>query len=139
MHTIGGMPVRDAKKGITITITAQDIAKGVPKSESSCAAAVAIIRQESCTMARVHLSRIYIKRNGHWDMYNTPGALRNELIVNDRNGEFQPGEYSLKPIPKAQRERRGKAHTLGAPKHGRPGHERKYHVIEGVRPRGANR
>lgn len=145
-HMIDGKPVFDAKKKLLVKITNEDVVQGERRSSGACAAAIALMREEGCTRARVHLSRTYIERNGHWEMYKTSAALRNEVIVHDRDGKFEPGEYFLNPIPKADIVRRGKRMGSNKPgardkgsKNRTPKKARlKPHVVHGVRPRGAN-
>lgn len=139
MH-IDGKPVKNLTKKIDITITAVDCKTGQTKDPGGCAAAKAIVREvPGCTAARVHLSRTYLQVGDKWLRAHTPMALRSEIVAFDRGGSFEPGEYVINPLPPSERERIGKAHTLGGPKHGRPGHERKQHRTVNVRSSGANR
>ena len=136
---IAGKPVKDATKKVEFTITKRDVTTGATKDPAACAAAKACMRELGATEARVHLSRTYLKINNEWQRFQTPGAIRSEIIAFDRGGSFEPGDYTLRPLPKSERNKRGKAHSLGAPKHGRLGHHRKPHVVTNVRARGANR
>lgn len=138
---IAGLPVKDLTKPLKIHITKSDCTKGANKDPAACAAARSCLREVTgCTEARVHIGRVYLKMGDHWLRAMTPPALRTEIIAFDRGGLFSPGEYTIKPIGKTERLGRGKAHSTGAPKRGRPGHHRpKYHVVTGVRQHGANR
>jgi hypothetical protein len=136
---IGGLPVKDLTKKMKIKISKADCEVGKSKDPGACAAARACKRLPSCTEARVHIARTYLKIGKKWLRCLTPDALRSEIIAFDRGGSFAPGEYELLPPSKYERLNRGKAHSLGAPKHGRPGHHRKLHVVVGVRQYGANR
>jgi hypothetical protein len=137
---INGEKVRDATEALKITITPKDVAKGDTKDPASCAAAQACMREHHASAARVHVARTYLKIGKEWVRYQTPAALRSEIVAFDRGGSFEPGDYSLRPLPKSERVKRGKAHTTGAPKRGRKGHHRiKPHVTTGIRAHGANR
>jgi hypothetical protein len=140
-HAINGKPVRYARKRTYLEITPTDVAEGERRSQSDCAAAKAAKRCiPGAIGARVCLGRTYVEFDDHWEMFNTPASLRSELISHDRDGRFEPGnDYYLRPLSPCEIKKAGKAHTLGAPKHGRPGHHRtKPHVVRGVRARGAN-
>jgi len=98
---IDGIPVIDAKRPFTLTVTKRDCANADPKEPSSCALARACRRELHVAEARVHLSRIYLRmRDGkHWRRYSTPKELRMEIVVFDRGGDFRPGVYRI-PIVK---------------------------------------
>lgn len=102
LKSIDGLPVMDAKHGITITVTEADVAKADVKRPEGCAAARAINREMHALEARVHLGRVYVKTNkDHWVRFMTPRSLRGEIIAFDRGGTFEPGEYTLyAPSPK---------------------------------------
>ena len=131
---IDGLPVKDALKKLTIEITPTDCKMGSKKQPTGCAAAIAIVRQvPSCTMARVHLGRTYVNLGKKWLRFVTPQALRAEIIAFDRGGTFDPGEYTLVPLSKGERDKRGKRNSVTTQKHGRPGHHRQPHLATGVR------
>lgn len=103
LKAIDGIPILDAKYSITLHITKSDCSNSDPKHPESCAAARSIRRVLKPIDCRVHLGRIYIRQNkGNWLRYNTPPALRNEIIAFDRGGVFSPGEYVIKPLPPSQ-------------------------------------
>lgn len=138
---INGMDVKDATQKVKIKITKTDCTKGATKDPGACAAARACLRQvPDCHKARVHIGRTYLQVGEKWLRFQTPLALRSEIISFDRGGAFEPGDYELRPLSVAERKGRGKRHSSGAPKHGRPGHHRiKPHIVTGVRQHGANR
>lgn len=139
---IAGLKVIDGKKPVEITITEADVAKGKTKDPAACAAARACLRSDACTEARVHLGRTYLKVKAvtgrqHWVRYQTPDAIRSEIIAFDRGATFTPGTYTLKPMSPANR--------LGTPQGSdtsktRPKHKHvariKHHVVSGVRHHG---
>src|ERR1700742_1850454 len=93
---INGKRVVDAIKPITIHITQRDTKEGDNKNPSSCAAARAVKRDVvECVSARVHIGRVYVETPKKWIRYNTPDALRTEIIAFDRGGTFAPGQYKL--------------------------------------------
>jgi hypothetical protein len=146
---INGKKVVDATKRVKIMITKKDTVEGDNKNPSSCAAARAAKRIENCISARVHLGRVYIEQKDKWVRYQTPEALRSEIIAFDRGGSFQPGEYDLRPLPPSSRETFRKAgsatsrNKLGSSptKSPRKVHvaKIKHHAVAGVRPKGSNR
>lgn len=137
---IAGLPVVDAPKKLTITITAKDVAKGNTKDPATCAAAQACLRQADCTEARVHLGRTYLKVGKKWVRYHTPESLRGEIISFDRGAMFQPGEYTLtamQPTKRATGKAQSSSRASRAKKNQKP--RTKPHVVYGVRSHGANR
>jgi hypothetical protein len=104
VKAIDGKPVLDAKKTVTLKITANDISKADRKEPADCAVARACRRELHAKEVRVHLGRVYIRQNeGNWLRYQTPRSLRSEIIAFDRGGNFQPGEHTLSPTPPSQR------------------------------------
>ncbi len=145
---INDLPVIDASKKITITITPKDVLKGNTKDPGACAAAQACIREvPKCTAARVHLGRTYLQLDKKWVRFQTPEALRSEIISFDRGHEFQPGEYVLRAMAPSERQNRGKRNGSSKPGARDKGSKTripkkpraKPHVVYGVRASGANR
>jgi len=99
---LAGLPLRDATIDLVINVTPKDVRAQGKKSNTECAAAVAICRQQKVAEARVYLSRTYVKKERWWDRYVTPAALRTELVVFDRTGQFDVGEYRLMAPSEAQ-------------------------------------
>lgn len=140
---INGLPVTDADKKVKLHILAADVTKGNTKDPGACAAARACIRELGAKAARVHIGRTYVQFDKKWVRFNTGGALRGEIIAFDRGGKFEPGEYTLTPIPPGEKARRGKRQG-GPDKTSRESrrHVRKRakpHVVTGIRAHGANR
>jgi hypothetical protein len=93
---IDGLPVIDAKRPITITITKSDVDKADVKEPAGCAVARACRRDLHAIEARVHLARVYVRTNkGNWTRYMTPRSMRSEIVAFDRGGQFEPGEFTL--------------------------------------------
>jgi hypothetical protein len=134
--TIGGLRVINARRPIIVTVKPRDISRGRTEQAASCAAAKAAMSSiPNCVEARIHRSRVYIKRRDRdvWERYQTGGALRDQLMIFDRGGRFQPGEYELLPPVKARARTRGTKNRNRKRTHVR--RARKLHVAEGVRPR----
>lgn len=99
IKAIDGKPVFDAKKAIVLDVSKNDVDKADPKEPADCAVARACRRQLHAKEVRVHLARVYVRMNeGNWTRYQTPAAMRSEIIAFDRGGAFSPGEYQLRPI-----------------------------------------
>lgn len=93
IKAIDGLPVLDAKRAIKLTVSSADIRKGDLKRPDDCAFARACRRELHVKEARVHLGRIYLRTNDtNWLRYQTPRALRSEIIAFDRGGVVSPRE-----------------------------------------------
>lgn len=136
---IQGMDVVDANEELEVTITAQDIKLSKKKSAHECAAARALCREHHAEAAYVHFSRAYIKKNNTWYRYQVPAMLRSEVLAFDRGGNFEPGDYTLKPVQPTVRldaPVRKKQYSKNGTKPQRGNRPRKpYHVVTGVRGR----
>ncbi len=140
---INGLKVIDPRGKITLHITATDVAKGNTKDPASCAVARCIMREvPACVEARVHLGRTYIKLKDKWLRYITPEPLRGEIIAFDRGGAFEPGTYTLRPMPPSARPGT-KTWSSSSVGRNKPKHKQKPrakpHTVTGVRQHGANR
>lgn len=146
-NSIGGKPVVDAARAVTLHISAMDTKKGGVKDPGACAAALAAMREiPNCTAARIHLGRAYIfnEKKKHWIRFKTPEALRGEIIAFDRGGSFEPGEYKLAPMSPSDLKPKPKTFTSSnvgrdTPRPTKTKNPRKLHVVKGVRQHGANR
>lgn len=146
---IDGKKVVDATKKLTIRITESDVTRGNTKDPGHCAAARALLRSvPECTRARVHVGRTYLLQKTpsgreQWVKYQTPKALRTEIVAFDRGGTFEPGEYTLVPIPPSAREafkaKRATGTQTGKTRKGPKIARVKSHYVSGVRAHGANR
>jgi hypothetical protein len=142
---INGKKVVDATKPITIHITQRDATEGANKNPSSCAAARAVKRDVAdCVSARVHIGRVYVETPTKWIRYNTPDALRTEIIAFDRGGSFEPGEYKLQ-VPEQRDRSSGPSGSTGTKKSSSKKRHKvlvakvKRHEVTGIRPKGGNR
>jgi hypothetical protein len=124
---IEGLPVVDATKPLTFTVTRRDTKRGDIKDPEACAIALACRRTLHSDSVRVHLQVTYIKVGTHWLRYITPNSVRTEIVAFDRGGMFSPGVYTLNP-PKAAK-KLGRKHVGRKPR----GPNLNYHRTEGVR------
>lgn len=99
---IDGLIIEDASKPFEVNITKRDIRDGVEKTPLTCPIAWAICRETGSDMVRVHLSRTYVKRGRRYIRYETPRALRDELIDFDKGKGFEPGVHTFRPFPESQ-------------------------------------
>lgn len=132
--------VRDASRDLVLHITERDIAKATRKDTDACAAAGALCRQEHVRRARVFKTKSYVEtKDGRWLRYCTPASLYTELMIFDRGGRMESGDFILR-APKGI-EKLG-AHIKPRGPHLTTGKERrKMHVVEKVRasaPKGGN-
>jgi hypothetical protein len=142
---INGLKVIDADSKVKLNITPRDIGAGTRKSPATCPAAQAACRLPNVLEARVHITRTYIKKRhgtgGVWIRYKTPPSLHAEIVAVDRGGTFEPGIYTLSPMPRSGRlgvyKVTGKKVAKG--KKRKVYHASARHVTTNVRPRGANR
>lgn len=118
LNSIDGMPIINAKRPLTLHVTEVDIAGSDRKKPGNCAAARACYRELHADEVRIHLGRVYVRTRGakSWTRYNTPPAMRNEIIAFDRGGDFEPGEYTLHVPHPAQRTKKAQGSTTNKTK-----------------------
>ncbi len=137
VHKFNGKPVEDASVGMTVTVTNRDVAKAKGNHPDSCAAAVAICREQHAAEAHVHVSRTYVlheKTAKNYKRYLTPPSLAREIVALDRGGTFAPGDYILKPPSKHHQLGKGYgSSTNKAKKGGKPRNPQ--HVTVSIRHR----
>jgi hypothetical protein len=85
--------VVDAKKPITIEVTAKDCRSGKSGKASSCAMARAFEREYDGAI--VSLSTAYIIKGDKATRYQVPQSVSREIVSFDRSHKFEPGEYAL--------------------------------------------
>lgn len=133
-------PIRDARTDLVLHITPADIKGAKRKDNSACAAAHALCRQEHFRRAKVFKTKTYVEhKDGRWTRYCTPGSLYTEIMIHDRGGKMEAGDFVLrapKGIEKlgAHIKPRGPHLVTGKTKRG-------VHFIEHVRghaPKGGN-
>jgi hypothetical protein len=88
--------VKDATKDLVLKITNRDIDTSKRKANDACAAAHALCRQGGFKEARVYKTTTYVKHaNGTWTRFTTPKDLYMEIMIFDRGGKMEAGEYKL--------------------------------------------
>jgi hypothetical protein len=128
-----GLPVRDLLKPLRLIISEEDCRRGNAKTPSSCAAALAACRLPKITEARIHIGRIFLNvANKYWLRGKTPGALRTEIVSFDRGGRFEPGEYTIRPLPPSDRPNGSRQGHIPVPKK-RKGPKRKLKILKSIR------
>lgn len=141
---INGKPVLNGKKRWMLSIDQVDIKGGRNKDPGGCAAARAILREhKEIKSVRVHIGRIFVEHEKHWERFQTPESLRSEVVAFDRGGSFMPGTHTIRPLSPsglrslegAYQENRKEPRKSGKKKIARA---RQYN-IHGVRARGATR
>ena len=138
VNTIEGLPVVNATKPIRLHVIPADIKAARKFSPGNCAVAKACMREWKVKEVRVHLSRIYVRKDERsWIRYFTPLPMRDEIISFDRGGEFLPAVFTVKPVSSYDRARYGKQQGSKNDKNDKARHLRKkrkaYTVIKGVR------
>jgi hypothetical protein len=123
--------VKDATSDLVVNITQNDI-KGAKRADNDgCAAANALCRQEHFKRAKVFKTKTYVLlKDGTWRRYLTPKSLYTEIMIYDRGGRFEAGDFILKAPRGAQRLGRYKPKGPKAAT-GRP--VKPIHIVEKVR------
>ena len=104
MRTATHAVLRDAKRDLVLTVTEQDIKSSKPNDKGACAAAHALCRQEKFKKAWVHKTKTYVQlKDGTWERYVTPDNLYFEIMVFDRGGRMEAGDFKLEAPKGVQR------------------------------------
>ena len=130
---LDGLPIYDAVEPISFTVTKRDISKGGVKEPDSCAMALACKREYHSKDVRIHINYSYVLEKDHWVRYRTPNSVAREIVVFDRGGAFDPGEYTL--LVPFKSDRLGKIKQTGKHLSKRVSHKRYIHITANVRTR----
>jgi hypothetical protein len=124
--------LKDATRDLIVTVTESDIKSAKRRDNAACAAANALCRQEHFRQAMVYKTKTYVeRRDGYWLRFITPGNLYTELMIFDRGGRMEAGDFILR-APKGI-EKLG-AHVKPRGKLGQTGRQPKVmHFIDNVR------
>jgi len=88
--------VKDATRDLILTIKERDVEGSKRKKNDACAAAHALCRQEKFKEARVYKTTTYVKKaDGTWVRYITPKDLYMEIMIFDRGGKMDVGDFRL--------------------------------------------
>jgi hypothetical protein len=90
------LTISDAKKDLTIEITAHDCELGKRKNHRGCAAARSVKRILKLDSVAVGRSTLYCNKAGHLTRYIIPQSLQKEIVAFDRGAPFAPGIYVIK-------------------------------------------
>jgi hypothetical protein len=94
----------DAVAPLILSIEPRDIANAKRGDGEACAAAHAICRQEHVKRALVCKTKTYVwHKDGTVERFITPRALRTEILIFDRHGQMEGGDYRLMPPTGVQR------------------------------------
>lgn len=86
--------VVDAKKDVSIEVTAGDCRNGKMKSASSCAMARAFEREYDGAIVSLRVA--YLIKGDKAIRHLVPPSVSREIVAFDRARKFAPGEYELK-------------------------------------------
>lgn len=95
--------VRDATKDLELNVRAEDVRRGRRKDPLGCAGALCAIRQEKVDAAVIRVRAAYMVRGSDAIRYTVPATVRQQLVLFDRAGQFEPGVYVLHPPSPTQR------------------------------------
>jgi hypothetical protein len=134
LRKIDGQVVTNAATRLRLTVTEQDVRKGVPKNPNACAIAVAAMRQiPGCTAAKVHKSCLFTLVKGKWQRRLVPEYATRELVAFDRGGRFVPGEFEFDPMPVPTPTTKRRRPSSASASSGAPRRKRTRHVTIDVR------
>ena len=133
MRKLTGLPIYDAREPISFTVTKRDINRGGIQEPESCALALACKREHNYRDVRIHMKYSYILEKDHWVRYRTPSSVAREIVVFDRGGAFDPGEYTLTVPYKS--DRLGQRKLGYRPVSKRVSRKRYVHITANVRTR----
>ena len=102
MKRIDGELIANGMTRLRVNVTKQDIERGQPLDQNSCAIAVACVRQlKNVVAAKVHKGRLYLKFEGQarWRRWTVPEYATREIVAFDRGGRFVPQQIDFSPPP----------------------------------------
>ena len=124
--------VVDASKSIEISVSKADCKSGKFSEPDNCAMAKAFQREHDGAI--ISLSSAYIIDGTKAVRYKVPESVSREIVSFDRNHQFAPGEYQLRP-PSAS-EKIGKRTRPQYTKNRKPeysANKKRYHRTAGIR------
>lgn len=98
-----GVPIIDADEDQLIVVTPNQVRHAVPGDPHRCAVALACSLLPDVVEATIHRSFSYLTYEDRIVRYETPLALRYEIVAIDRGGHFAAGEYILRRPGKSRR------------------------------------
>jgi hypothetical protein len=132
LRPLSDLPLKDAKRDLILTVKEADIKGAKRKDNDACAAANALCRQGHFKQAKVFKTTTYVQlRDGSWERFITPKALYMEIMIYDRGGRFEAGDFRLE-APKGIKRLGHHAKPRGSlGKTGKP--SKTIHTIDNVR------
>lgn len=125
-RTYRGKPVLDSKQPLTFTVSDGDVKKSKPNSPEECAGACAIKRlNPNVEEVHMHRSITFVEFADRVVRYQTPCAVRDQLLRFDAAQKFEPGRYHLAKVSAAYIKARGKQHSPPDRPHGDPNSPKK--------------
>ncbi len=88
--------VKDADDDVQVQVTSNDDRGSKKKNHAECALAVACKRQQKADGVLVSVSTAYIIKGDTAIRLKLPESASREVISFDRDGGFEPGNYTLK-------------------------------------------
>lgn len=130
-HRVLGIQCVDATEVLTFTVTKNDVALASRKDHANCVIARSLLKQTGSDVL-ICRSRVYVKQTDKdlWVRYVSLNSMREQLIAFDQGGDFEEGEYCLKPPPPCKKLGQ---HTGGQKKSPRPKRRAKPVKLTGVR------
>lgn len=98
-----------ARAGLTLEVSASDIANAKQKDPQNCAFACAVKRGMGASAAYFIRTKAYVEFDDRVVEYELPSSMQKEIVAFDRAKAMEPGIYDLKPIRNSKRP--------GTPKH----------------------
>lgn len=95
MAPVSSKIIIDAKKSIILKPTKLDIKKAIKKDESQCVFAICAVRSLNADEALIYRTRAYLRFDSQWVRYIVPPSTALELLIFDRGGKVEEGEYRL--------------------------------------------
>lgn len=95
--------VRDSGRPLTLNVTKTDISRGKRKDPLGCAGAQCAMRQEHADAAVIRAGIAYVIKGAKATRYVVGPTVRQQLVLFDRAGRFDPGEYTLGAVPQSQK------------------------------------
>jgi hypothetical protein len=127
--------IENATKTLVIDVPSQLPKKGRRKNAYHCAFAEACTLIPTVEEAIIHLSTAYIRFKGHkkFSRYRVSQRLRDQIVIFDRYGDFEPGEYTLSLIQPSHRASGRRQGTEGNNREPLDPIKRKRVLVKGVR------
>ena len=137
------LPILEAERYITIRVTIEDIEAGVRDDPRHCALALAAAREFGRTLKQVQVMTTvaYFEFRDRVERFECNARTRDMIRRFDQTGEFEPGDYTFKPVRPSETRSGKKSKNI---RHGRhlngthptAGRRQEQTVI--IRPRGQN-